>query len=280
MQTISKRMKFVTLFLCLILSLGLMTACGDDNGDNPEEKVVKSITLNLTEYTFTSFNTKVKLDAVASPADAVNSELVWANANPGVATLTPEHEIIPAMNGKTVITVSTEDGSVMAMCNITVNVEEEIVEIPTISVESVKISIEEYTLEEIGATVKLSHDVIPYGATDSSVAWTTSDATVATVDETGLVTAVKEGTATITVTTTDGGHSASCVITVKVPAAPVQPSNPDGGRNVITGTNDSYYAQNKGCTKEGRLKKLIIICSIVILVLTIAFYVIEHFFAG
>ena len=59
-----------------------------------------------------------------------------------------------------------------------------------------------------------------------------------------------------------------------------QPSNPDGGRNVITGTNDSYYAQNKGSTKEGRLKKLIIICSIAILVLTIAFYVIEHFFAG
>ena len=60
----------------------------------------------------------------------------------------------------------------------------------------------------------------------------------------------------------------------------MNPSNPDGGRNVITGTNDSYYAQNKGSTKEGRLKKLIIICSIAILVLTIAFYVIEHFFAG
>ena len=60
----------------------------------------------------------------------------------------------------------------------------------------------------------------------------------------------------------------------------VQPSNPDGGRNVITGTNDSYYAQNKGQTKEGRLKRLIIISAITILVLTIAFFVIEHFFAG
>lgn len=67
---------------------------------------------------------------------------------------------------------------------------------------------------------------------------------------------------------------------VIIVAVLVQPSNPDGGRNVITGTNDSYYAQNKGSTKEGRLKKLIIICSIAILVLTIAFYVIEHFFAG
>ena len=60
----------------------------------------------------------------------------------------------------------------------------------------------------------------------------------------------------------------------------MQPSNPDGGRNVITGTNDSYYAQNKGSTKEGRLKRLIIISAVVILVLTIAFFVIEHFFAG
>ena len=59
-----------------------------------------------------------------------------------------------------------------------------------------------------------------------------------------------------------------------------QPSNPDGGRNVITGTNDSYYAQNKGSTKEGRLKKLIIICSVIILVLTIACYVIEHFYSA
>lgn len=70
---------------------------------------------------------------------------------------------------------------------------------------------------------------------------------------------------------------ASVVIIVSVL---IQPSNPDGGKNVITGTNDSYYAQNKGQTKEGRLKKLIIISAVVILVLTIAFFVIEHFFAG
>lgn len=67
---------------------------------------------------------------------------------------------------------------------------------------------------------------------------------------------------------------------VIVVAVLIQPSNPDGGRNVITGTNDSYYAQNKGSTKEGRLKKLIIISAVVIFVLTIAFFVMEHFYAG
>lgn len=60
----------------------------------------------------------------------------------------------------------------------------------------------------------------------------------------------------------------------------LQPSNPDGGRNVITGTNESYYSQNRGSTKEGRLKRIIIICAVLILVLTIAFFIIEHFFAG
>lgn len=70
---------------------------------------------------------------------------------------------------------------------------------------------------------------------------------------------------------------AAIVITVSVL---MQPSNPDGGRNVITGTNDSYYSQNKGNTKEGRLKRLIIISAVVILVLTITFFVLEHFFAG
>lgn len=73
--------------------------------------------------------------------------------------------------------------------------------------------------------------------------------------------------------------TAICAIIITI-AVLIQPSNPDGGRNVITGTNDSYYAQNRGSTKEGRLKKLIIISSITIIVLTIAFYIIEHFFTA
>ncbi len=49
--------------------------------------------------------------------------------------------------------------------------------------------------------------------------------------------------------------------------------NPEGGRNVISGSNDSFYAQNQSSTKEGRLKKMIIIASITLLVLTLLFFV-------
>ena len=55
----------------------------------------------------------------------------------------------------------------------------------------------------------------------------------------------------------------------------LKPSNPEGGNNAITGKNDSYYAKNKGNTWEGRLNKLIVICGIVVLVMAVAFFVIE-----
>ncbi len=50
-------------------------------------------------------------------------------------------------------------------------------------------------------------------------------------------------------------------------------SNPEGGTNAITGATDSFYAKNQSSTKEGRLKKLVIICSITLLVLTVLFFV-------
>lgn len=50
-------------------------------------------------------------------------------------------------------------------------------------------------------------------------------------------------------------------------------SNPEGGRNVISGSNDSFYAQNQSSTREGRLKKLIIIAGITLLVVTLLFFV-------
>ncbi|MBQ0017134.1 MAG: preprotein translocase subunit SecG [Clostridiales bacterium] len=50
-------------------------------------------------------------------------------------------------------------------------------------------------------------------------------------------------------------------------------SNPEGGANVISGTNDSFYAQNQSSTREGRLKRLIVILSIILVVLAILFFV-------
>lgn len=50
-------------------------------------------------------------------------------------------------------------------------------------------------------------------------------------------------------------------------------SNPDGGLNAISGVTESFYAKNKGTTKEGRLKKAIIISGISLAVFTILYFV-------
>ena len=50
-------------------------------------------------------------------------------------------------------------------------------------------------------------------------------------------------------------------------------SNADGGTNIISGQSESFFAKNQGSSKEGRLKKAIIICSIAIAVLAVLFWI-------
>ena len=78
------------------------------------------------------------------------------------------------------------------------------------------------SLEE-GATGNLVATVAPSTASDKTVTFASSDAEVATVDNTGKVTAVKAGNADITVTTKDGSKTAKCTLTVTEPVA--EPEN-------------------------------------------------------
>lgn len=56
------------------------------------------------------------------------------------------------------------------------------------------------------------------------------------------------------------------------------PSNSDGGNNAITGSNESFYAQNKGSSREGRLKKIIVISSACIFVFTVLYLILTKIY--
>ncbi len=73
----------------------------------------------------------------------------------------------------------------------------------------------------VGETFQLTATVLPEKADNKNVTWSSSDAAVATV-ENGLVTAVGNGEATITVTTIDGGFVDSCTVTVTTPVSGVE----------------------------------------------------------
>ena len=84
---------------------------------------------------------------------------------------------------------------------------------PFQAVESVSLNQTELRLS-IGEPSTLVATVLPTNATDKSVSWSSSNTTVATVSSDGLVTGVSVGSAIITVTTTDGGKTATCRVTV------------------------------------------------------------------
>lgn len=85
---------------------------------------------------------------------------------------------------------------------------------PVVNVTSVSVLPTTLTAVVGDAAQQLAATVLPANATDKSVTWTTSASGVATVSSTGLVTFVGAGSATITVTTTDGSHTATCAVTV------------------------------------------------------------------
>lgn len=88
------------------------------------------------------------------------------------------------------------------------------------------------TIEE-GKSLTLEPTISPSNADDKRVTWSSSDETVATVDN-GVVTAIKAGSTTITVTTTDGSFQATCDVTVEAQSPYA-----------------SYYTSNIGLTTEG-----------------------------
>ena len=101
------------------------------------------------------------------------------------------------------------------------------IEEPTVAVTSITLSQTEATLK-IGETLTLPPTVLPDNATDKTVTWTTSDASVATVAD-GVVTAVAAGTATITATANDGsGVTGTCTVTVTDPATKYDLTKADG----------------------------------------------------
>ena len=81
-----------------------------------------------------------------------------------------------------------------------------------VAVDSVTLSVTSLELEE-GETYELEATVSPSNAENKKVIWISSNGSVATVDE-GVIDAHKEGKATITVKTDDGGKTAACEVTV------------------------------------------------------------------
>ena len=128
------------------------------------------------------------------------------------------------------------------------NIIEYVNEVKKIPVTDVTISSLSEKLQ-IGDQLTLTPTITPDNATEKAVTWTSSSDKIATVDENGLVTAVAEGKATITVTTKDGNKTAACEVTVTKREDPSKPEEPSNPTTPTVNPNDG-----QGTTTTGQLK--------------------------
>lgn len=151
-----------------------------------------------------SINESVILVATVNPSTAVDKTVTWKSSNTGVATVDNNGLVRGVAPGNATIEVKTRDGEFKAYCAVKVSY---------YPVESIALNKTEMTLYS-GKKETLFAAISPDNASIRDVEWESSNPAVATVSSTGEVTGVANGTATITATTTDGGKTATCVVTV------------------------------------------------------------------
>lgn len=142
------------------------------------------------------------ITASVSPSKTTNKNITWTSSNKSVATVSGG-KITALKAGKVTVTAASSNG-LKKTCTVTV----------VQRANSIAINRTKHTLYT-GESVKLTCAIYPADTTNKSVKWTTSNSQVASVAADGTVKALKAGTATITVTSVDGGLKASCVVTVK-----------------------------------------------------------------
>ena len=216
--------KTALVFMALAMAGLSITGCGKTEPKEPEKPAtikVTGVTLDRQTLEITEGET-FALTATVAPSNATDKGLTWSSNTTAVATVDGNGKVIAVKAGEATVTVTTKDGGKTATCKVTVKAAT--VAVTEVELDKATLSLVEGDSETLTATVK------PDNATNKEVTWKSNDEKIAAVDETGKVTAVKAGDATVTVTTKDGGKTATSKVTVKEKSIPatglkVEPSS-------------------------------------------------------
>ena len=192
--------KRILQFCSLFSLLGLFAACGGQELDVP----VSSVTISRPSAELVIGET-VQITATVIPSDATDKNILWSSANPSVATVSNGGLVTAVAEGSTEITASA--GGKKASCKVTVS--KKVVEVSSVELNKTELSLAKGASETLIATVN------PADATNKTIIWDSRDASVASVDGDGKVTALAGGTTVITAMAS--GKVASCTVTVSVP---------------------------------------------------------------
>lgn len=168
---------------------------------------VSGVTLDNCPDTVIVEGTSYPLNATVSPADATDQSVHWSTSDETVATVNADGLVTAKSGGSATVEVTSVDGGFTSSC--TIHVVPKVIPVTGVTITDCP---DEDILVRSGH--QLSATVSPVDADDQAVTWSSSDSTVVAVNDTGLVTAMSAGDATITVTTNEGGFTEACIVTV------------------------------------------------------------------
>jgi len=197
----------------------LLAACSDGGSSptsppTPSTPVATSVTVSPTSLSFTSIGATQQLTATVKDQNGATmsgASVSWATSNPSIASVSSAGLVTALTDGTATITATV--GSLQATATVSVAQEAAIIELspPNLFFSSVG------DTATFTATVQDQNGVPIAGTT---VAWASSDTGVATVSDEGLVTAIANGTATITATV--GSLQATATASVAQEAASIE----------------------------------------------------------
>jgi len=184
----------------------LLGGCDDSPTDPPVDPVPETMEVSPEELSFASIGTSEQMSVTVWDSDGeeiAEPTVSFSSSDESVATVDEEGIVTSAGNGSATITV--ESGDVSETASVTV---EQVAD-------AVEVTPDEVALTAIGATVELSAVVLDAEGSElaeAEVTWSSSDVGVVTVDETGQIEAVGEGTATVTAMSGDASGSAEATV--------------------------------------------------------------------
>lgn len=194
------------LFLLIASAFVLLASCQKVDLNVP----VSNVTFITSAKSVLTGET-AELEVVISPADATDKTLRWATSNDNIVSVNQNGEIKGIAPGQATVTVVTHDGGLKDECTITVKNKD----VPVTGIKwTGKDTAKDSKSMSKGGEITLEASVLPDNATNKNIIWTSSDNAIVAVDESGKVSAVVTGRATVVATTEEGGYTATCEITV------------------------------------------------------------------
>lgn len=144
-------------------------------------------------------DTGARLDPIIYPENSTNSTVKWYSKNKKIVEVDQTGHLVPIATGMAEVVGTTADGGFTARCFVNVINE-------TIKAETLSILNKPDTTIKKGQAMRILASILPSNARNKNIIWTSSDESVLTVSQAGVIKGIKAGTVTVYAKSSDGPY--------------------------------------------------------------------------